>query len=266
MITLKIFFNKIDFLVLTENLKNLPAIIQPVYFSDTEEYFEKVNKVSNKIKFKYFLTNNTLGFFLFSENNLCIDISLKNPPYIALTIDMPKDHIDSIDDIFRSLTYNKPIFGFASYDPERKFDEKRGYVINNYIETESEYEYRNRHFKKIGKFNCEAWIGLNLNKYISGLYWHTLVSKKIADKFRIDLSLLKNHSLKYQIFYEGCEEEVFLFRFYKKPEEWKKYANKLDNLCNKITGIFSRKDIDYQLKNIDDMFLYDEIVDVENDV
>ncbi len=262
MILLEVFSKKKDFLLMVENLKELPHFIRPKYFSDTEEKYNKTNKIINTKRFCDFLNENSFGFFLFSEENICIDISLKNEIYTTLTFYIPEKYANSVNDIFITLLLNKPVFGFATYDPERKYDEVRGYTINNYKDTDSEYEYRNRHFTKIKNFSCEAWIGLNLNKYISGLYWYTLISAEIAKKFKIDLYQLKKNALEYQVLQES---DVLLLKFYEDPTEWKQHALKLDNLCSELTGIFSRKPLDSKLTHVDDMFLYNQIIDMEND-
>lgn len=50
----------------------------------------------------------------------------------------------------------------------------------------AEYTRRNRYFVTIGTNHIETWVGRDLRKYISGLYWRTGIGSDLVKRHGVD--------------------------------------------------------------------------------
>lgn len=261
MIKAKLYFVKItDFRVLVEALKNLPEPIRPVYFAEDEGKIIKGNLLTDKARFQTFLKDNPAGFFLYAENMTCIDLTAtsgggRNYSDVTLWLadGLPNELAVTF---FKCLAEHKPVFGFACYDPERIPDANGSYVISH-SEVTSEYDHRNCHFITLGKNNIEAGIGRNLEKYISGVYWYTLLSDKLLEQHGVKLADLSAEALANETLGDGS---LHLLKFFERPEDWKENANRLDDLCERVEGVFSRRSVDAAVAGITNYFEYNEAI------
>lgn len=224
--------------IIVDALMGLPEIIRPVYFAEDEGRFQEINKIENEEVFLEFIKSNVTGFFLYAKNKICLDISSPSTGYISVTLHLVDNiSVELARDFLRHMAKYKPVFGYAcAYE---------------------EYEYRNLYFMKIGNNNIEDWVGRKLDKYISGLYWQTLISEKFLKKYDMNLSDLLVAAISSESF-EG--ESVFLLKFFDSPSRWEESAGLLDDLCANTKGIFSKRDVDsavYDAKSISD---YDNII------
>lgn len=218
-------------------LDNLPSQFRPLYFSDSENKIDISNNIADTETFNEFQKNNKFGFFLFTKEKVKINITLREENFSEITVYFTEDFPEYlISDYVSCLTALNPFFGFA-------------------CEYE-EYKHRNRYYKMIGINEIEDWVGRDLNKYISGVYWITLFSEKILDKHDVDINELYFEST-------SCKnlnkESVHLLKFYEKPRDWKDNITRLDNICEK-KGFFSKYSIDIATNNVDRLFEYDEII------
>ncbi len=219
-------------------LQGLPESIKPVYFSEDEGKVIKTNLLSDKKRFRVFQKDNQLGFFLYAKSQTLFNVSTPGVGYAETTISLKKkESSELVVDFFKCLVPCKPIFGYAG--------------------DENEYEHRNRYYITLGKNHIEDWIGRKLDKYISGMYWYTLLSNKLLDKHQIDLSNLSEAAISNEALGDGS---LRLLKFYGRPEDWEQNSERLDSLCEKVNGVFSRRSVESAVRGVSDYLKYDEII------
>jgi hypothetical protein len=232
------FENGADPGALTEALKALPDLIRPVYFAEDEGKIVMANGLGDEARFRTFVKRNALGFFLYAENKTCIDISTPTVGYAKVTMDLPEQLSGELAlTLFRCLADHKPVFGYAcEYD---------------------EYKHRNRHYITLGKNRIEDWIGRKLEKYISGVYWYTLLSERLLERHGVKLADLVGEA-------EVCETlgdgSLHLVKFFESPEDWNANASRLDDLCERIEGVFSMRVVEAALAGVTNFHEYDEVI------
>jgi hypothetical protein len=127
-----------------------------------------------------------------------------------------------------------PIFGFVCAPEER--------------------ERRNRTKIKQGMNTIESWVGRDIQKYVPGLYWCTLLPASLAQRHNLPLSKVASIALEH-VELEGSHH---LFRFYEKPEDWRS-ANALQELYSSLPGLF---DVDKIRPALEDAKTYLELSDM----
>jgi len=229
--TLKVklyFKNGVDTVGIVKDLLALPAPLRPYYFAEDEGKIIKTNVISDKVRFSDFRKNNEIGFFLYTKGKMMIDIST-NSGYAEITVWLKKNMPEEYAHTFlKSLTKHNPIFGYACDDDE--------------------YDHRNRYYITIGKSHIQAWIGRRLENNIPGVYWCTLFSDYILQKYGVTLSDLADEAISV----ETIGDKIYLLQFYHYARDWKDNRELLDDLCERVSGIFSRRIVDASIdrKNI----------------
>lgn len=239
MIEATLYFEKIIHITaLIKALKTLPASIRPVYFAEDEGKITKANKLTDEMRFQTFLKKNPIGFFLYAENKTCIDISLPTTDYASITLYMADELSPQlVVAFFQGFSNYQPVFGYAcEYD---------------------EYKHRNRHFITIGINHIESWIGRKLDKYISGVYWYTLLSDKLLKQHKVNLVDLAVEAIAVETLGDGS---LHLLKFFERPEEWKSHIDYLDNLCERVEGVFSRRIVEKAVIGVSTFLEYDSII------
>lgn len=219
MIILSIFYDNDKQQSVLDALLCLPDTVKPLTFSSTEGKNLPDNKVVDTKKFNNFKKKNLCGFFMHANEaiyNLTISSSGISSVFIEFCNSISND---LIQDYF--LTFSKIGIDF-------------GFVCDN-----SEYLHRNLHFFKLGSNKIETWVGRNLLKYVSGLYWQTYISINIAKKHSIKLEKVCSLAKDVTRFEKGI-----LVNFFNDPQEWEIHAEQLDNFCSILGGVFSKKDVD----------------------
>lgn len=239
MITATLYFEKgVDVGGLVKNLKCLPELIKPVYFAKDEGKIIKTNVLSDEDRFLSFRKENPTGFFLYTENKTFIDISTRHVGHAEVTLyladGLPSELVEAF---FKRLVESMPVFGFAS--------------------DEDEYKHRNQYRITIGKNHIEDWIGRRLEKYISGVYWYTLVSNGLLKRHGIKLTDLAAEATALATLGDGSSH---LLKFFDSPEDWKENAERLDNLCERVDGVFSRRSVEAAVAGITDYLEYDAAI------
>ena len=238
MISVSLYFeNGLDLGNVVNSLQELPLPVRPVYFSENDERpeapvfvrrasrqgitFVKINLHSDEQGFVDYQKDHPSGFVLYSENDTVVDLS-SGPEHTTVAMYL-ENHLSRsyVNDIFSCLVRHKPVFGYAS--------------------DASEYDHRHRHCITIDKNRIESWIGRSLQKYITGVYWYTLLSDDVLEKHGVVLSDLSSGAITVETFNNGS---LHLLKFYNEAEEWRPHAERLDGICEKVEGIFSRRTVD----------------------
>ena len=111
-----------------------------------------------------------------------------------------------------------------------------------YACTQDERYRRNRVTLKMGTDTVESWVGRDLEKYIPGVYWWTILPE----------NLTKKHGVSLKVFERAAKEHIalpngqHLFRFYERPEDWSK-SSVLSELSVSREGIFNIERIETHL-------------------
>lgn len=222
---------------LTSCLSDLPELIKPTYFSEDEGKVSSSDLVSDDERFKRFREENPDGFFVSNNNGVLFDISTPTVGYSALIL--YADQLLSnelIESFFRAFVELDPIFGFA-------------------CESE-EYEHRNRYYTTIGINEIESWIGRDLNKYLSGIYWYTLLTDRTLNTYGLNLDeicILANNR-------DDIASGIYLLNFFERADDWQKHKAKLDGFCQQTEGVFSKYDVELAVQGVSSYFEYGDIV------
>lgn len=223
---------------LVETLKALPEPIRPIYFAEDEGKIVKANRIDDESRFRVFLKENPIGFFLYAENGTCINISTPTVGYAKVTLDLAEGLPRELAlALFLYLAEINPVFGYAC-----KYDE---------------YKHRNRYYITLGKNNIEDWIGRKIDKYISGVYWHTLLSDGLLAKHGVNLTDLAAEAISTEALGDGS---LHLLKFFENPEDWRNNADRLDDLCERVEGVFSRRAVEAGVIGVTSFLEYDDII------
>ncbi len=239
MIVAKLYFeNGIDIGGIVTSLQGLPKFIKPIYFTENEGKIIKKNVLTDEKRFKDFQKDNPLGFLLYAENKTDFDISNHSVGYAEVTMWLEDETLSEyIVDFFKSLIKFRPIFGYACDD--------------------NEYDHRNRHYITLGKNHIESGIGRKLGKYISGVYWYTLLSDDLLNKHHVNLADLSTEAISTETLGDG---DLHLLKFFEKPDDWRVHVERLDDLCERTTGVFSRRSVEAAVAGVTSYSEYDDII------
>jgi hypothetical protein len=158
--------------------------------------------------------------------------------YARVTLYLPERLSDELAlTLFQCLADYKPVFGYAcEYD---------------------EYKHRNRYYITFGKNHIEDWIGRRLEKYISGVYWYTLLSDGLLAQHAVKLGDLAAEAV-------TCEtlgdESLHLLKFFENSKSWGDNADRLDALCERTEGLFSRRVVESAVVGVTNFLEYDEVI------
>lgn len=221
------FENGLESRSVVKSLLKLPVIVRPFYFTENEERIVKTNVLSDERHFDVFLKrNSTLGFFLYTEDRKTeFHIRIGSGYNKVDLFTEIEDYARFIPDIIMCLVNFNPIFGFTCDYTERL--------------------HRNRHYKKIDPWSFEHWIGRDLKRYVSGLYWYTLMSDRLLERHGVNLADLITEAISTETLGDGL---LHLLKFYDRADEWQQNKHRMDDLCERVHGIFSRRTADDELR------------------
>lgn len=255
-VELGFFFDKKNVRQLIDLLQTLPAYLKPIYFGEEETLKNKKDQLADGPRFEKFMSRNAEGFFLFAD--ACVyNLFIHEVGYSRFFCDIQSEefYLDC-PLIFKAVAPILPSFGFVGENQEREPDSDGSYVITHEQVT-SERDHRNKHFVTIGKNHIESGIGNDLNKYIPGVYWYTLLSDDLLSKHGVDLASLSDEAISNEPLGDGS---LHLLKFYEKPQDWKVNAERLDNLCEKVDGVFSRRSVEAAVQGVSNYLEYDDII------
>ncbi len=230
------YFDKASVDRVINGLVTLSEPLKPVFFSEEEQIKSENDRLSNHERFEKFRERNQAGFFLFSDD-CSYNFFLYDKGYSVVYIYIDTQESGKLEEIFKSVSRAQPVFGHASHSDE--------------------YDHRNRYYITIGKNHIEDWIGRKLDKYISGVYWYTLLSNELLEKHQVDLTNLSSEAISIETLNNGS---MHLLKFYEKPESWRENADRLDDLCEKVDGVFSRRSVELAVKGVTSYMEYDDII------
>jgi len=239
MITATLYFeNGVDAGGLVQDLQRLPEPIRPVSFAADEGKISKVNVLSDRGRFEKFMKKYPTGFFLYSKNKTAIQVSTSRVGYAEVTLWLEVGPPDTLVPVFmRSLVEHKPVFGFAC--------------------AEDEYDHRNRHYLTLGENHIESWIGRRVERYIPGVYWYTLLSDGLLTKHGVVLAELATEAVSSETLGNGS---LHLLKFFEHPEGWEAQACRLDALCARVKGVFSRGSVDTAVAGVTTYLEYSDVI------
>jgi hypothetical protein len=221
MITSSIEIPHADLRFVVQALCTLPEPLRPTHHRFGED--EDGKPIKELEKFLDLQTNAGLGPFLTSDaatydvgffDGLVGDERVKSKT-ITCRITFKCD-ADLISIFFNHISVVRPIFGFAC--------------------DESEYQYRNRVIAKRGMNTVESWVGRDLEKYVPGLYWFTLLSDSLLERHNVSISSIKALALHHSQPSDG----LHLFNFYERPSDWKNNSV-IEEACSSLNGFFNIK-------------------------
>lgn len=213
MIQAKLEFNSDSFDNVLAAFLGLPDGLRPDRYSSNEN--ARGRPISDREKFFAFVDNETLGFFLKGQN-IIYDLHRGKPSILCNSFMDVEPRL--MEQFLISMASENPYFGYA-------------------CATEELY-YRNRIITVLNKkTTAESWVGRNINRYLPGLYWLTLLPQWLADKHHIPVEKLHEAALEH-IHLPGHQN---LFKFYDRPENWEHHKDRIDQLCRSIPGIFDVK-------------------------
>jgi hypothetical protein len=131
--------------------------------------------------------------------------------------------LSTVKDFLTHMATARPIFGFACAPEER--------------------EQRNRVKTKQGVNTIESWVGRDIQKYIPGLYWWTLLPASLTEKHGVSLATVASMALEH-VELEGRQH---LFRFYEKPGDWRS-ATVMAELYSLLPLVFDVEKVRSQLE------------------
>ena len=212
--------DRLSFLI--DSLLGLPMNLRPRLFSFEEHVTDKKNSVDNHILFNAFLKEAASGFFLFSDKLVYQFLIAKDIDIRLLIHGAVKDDVILL---LRKLSNCLPEFAYAS--------NTREYKHRNILSKHAPYGYES------------AKVGNDYQQYLPGLYWITVIPSKLIQRHNIPLEKIRAAAIKSEELTNG----VWIFTFFNNPDEWKTYAKSIDQLCGKIPGIFSIKNVHKDFKN-----------------
>ncbi len=251
-----VYFDNRNIQQVIDSLQALPTHLQPRYFSEEETLKSKKDEVVNKKRLEKFIACNPAGFILFADACL-YDLSIHERGYSKIYCDVEDEVLYSyIPLLFQTLASVTPIFGFAGENQERLPDADGSYVITH-EKVSSEHDHRNTYFITLGMNHIESGIGHDLDKYIPGIYWYTLLSDELLNKHHVDLASLSAEVISAETLGDGS---LHLLKFYENPGDWRENAERLDTLCERTDGVFSRRSVESAVSGVSNYLEYNDII------
>lgn len=233
-----IYFEKKDVEKLITSLMGLPEALIPRIFGASENRKNKKDQVADEERFKSFKQRNPAGFFLYAEN-CTYNLFIHSRGYSILYVDVLKlgQNFSFIQDVFHAVLSVQPVFGYAAEIDEHK--------------------HRNVYKITIGMNHIEEGVGRDLDKYIPGVYWQTMLPDALLKKHHVDIASLETEAISSETLGDGS---FHLLKFYESPDDWKQNAERLDNLCQRTDGMFSKRSVELAVAGVATFQEYDDII------
>lgn len=203
---------------LVSKLLSLPAELRPSHHSLGED--EKGQLINDPMGFVNSFKEQSPGPYL-TGDHCSYDISLAAPKPIICHACLDVEPALAKQFMVEMASLN-PIFGFAC--------------------TQGERYKRNRVTIQQGVNTIESWVGRDVQKYVPGFYWLTLLSDAMAKQHGVPLSAVEDVALEH-IELDGGQH---LFRFYERPEDWQT-TSVVAELCASLPGVFDVEKVNAQL-------------------
>lgn len=202
---------------------DLPNPVRPVFFSHEEQPNSDADRVDNPKRLAAFVARSMSGFFLLGPR---VTYSIRIAAGTSLVCDcFIGEDAGHVTRFLEHMAQAKPLFGFACAPEER--------------------ERRNRVIFKQGANKIESWVGRDVQKYVPGFYWLTLLSDALAQQHNIDLSAVELVAQDHMELDGGNH----LFRFYDRPEDWQT-TSEVTDLCASLPGVFDVERVRSQMATV----------------
>jgi hypothetical protein len=101
-------------------------------------------------------------------------------------------------------------------------------------------EEMHRHYLRVEVKSgvMSAYYGRDIDRYIPGLYWLTLVSERLLEKHGVPIGVLENIALEHADLGGG----IHLFRFYDRPEDWTS-STAINEVLQSVPGFFDLRKV-----------------------
>lgn len=198
---------------------SLPGSLRPTHFSEEEGIRSAEDRLSDRDAFDRFVNSHPEGFYLIGDG-LLYDVSSANKDGLASVVLYAERVLTSGDaeSIFRALATIEPVFGCAA--------------------SEHEYRHRNKVIKESDGQALEAWVGRDAESYVPGLYWLTLLSRSHSRQVGLDLdALIREDGLRSK----ALTDDLVLVETCESANDWESCAARIDALCERHAGIFSKR-------------------------
>ena len=198
----------------------LPLSLRPIHFSHEEKVGSDADRIEDQKRFAAFVAKSKSGFFLLGPAvTYSIRVASGRPLVCDCFIDVEPEIAKQF---LMHMSKAQPLFGFACESGER--------------------ERRNRVTTQQGVNTIESWVGRDVQKYVPGFYWLTLLPDAMAKQHGVPLSAVEDVAQEH-IELEGGQH---LFRFYERPEDWQA-TSVVAELCASLPGVFDVERVKSQL-------------------
>ena len=190
----------------------LPPPLRPTHFSHEESIGSPSDRIDDQKRLAAFVAKSKSGFFLLGPAlTYSMRIAAGKPMVCDCFLDLEPDLAKQFLSHFEPT---RPLFGFACAPEER--------------------EHRNRVTIRQGANSIQSWVGRDIEKYIPGFYWLTLLPEVLAVKHGVPLPAVEYVAREHIELSTGQH----LFRFYDRPEDWKA-TSAVAALCASLPGVFN---------------------------
>lgn len=218
MLSVKLLFPKdVDLDALAAGLSALPPPLAPIRFSEHEMEMPEGNLLSDQRAFDAFKAGQPTQIQLWPEDGPAIEIASELGDLQSIAMELESADSAQVRGICECLSGSRPLFGYA-------------------CEIE-EFQRRNNHDLVIGEAHIDVLVGVDASRYLSGVYWHTLVSDEILERHGVALADLGAEAVSAQAIGDGA---LHLLKFFDEAGDWRRHAVRLDALCERTDGVFSR--------------------------
>jgi hypothetical protein len=205
-----------------DTLLSLPGDLRPTHHRIGER--ERRQPIGDPVAFRDWKLTKGSFFLLAPQATYDLDI---DPPYLPAVCAGYKMQASLAKEYLAHMAGAGPLFGYCCANEE---EEHRHWLV-----------------MKLPDGGLRAYYGWNIDKYVPGLYWQTLVSDGLLEKHDIPLSILDEIALERTDLGRG----LHLFRFHEKPEDWR--ANTaIDKAFDAAPGFFDLQKVRSQLTPTDD--------------
>ena len=221
MLTLRVNFKKSRLMDLLDAMNAGPENMRPRYFGLLSVVDDKTNRVDDVKRFRAFLEPRMNASFALFADKLTYDIDLVGDMPATLTAYSeypPAPTPEAIERFFRLIAPIEPPFAVAC---ERK-----------------EWNHRNRIVHTVDLLTSGDRFGHDIRICLPGLYWRTMVSSELLRVH--DIELLQISALAFSVERIG---NLHLLKFFEAATDWKAHADRLDDVCESIPGIFSARPV-----------------------
>ena len=190
--------------------QNVPLSMRPVQFGANEGH---VDGAVDSAEFPEFVERAKSGFFLIAPD-VYYDVSIfPTKGRIICRGWISKDAVP-VETFLLDMTSAEPTFGFACATDER--------------------DHRNCVKVQARDGDLSAWVGRDPNNTFPGLYWLTLFSPELLERYNFPMQTFRSAATDSV----RTESGYWLIKFFERPESWLQHDQMMRSLISGTPGIF----------------------------